>query len=43
MDLGEKLATMSGLVSVDSQNMPEVREFVKNLGLNVLDKMEIKK
>ncbi len=32
MDLGRKLATVSGLVSVGSENMPQVREFVKKLG-----------
>lgn len=35
MDLGRKLATVSGLVAVDSENMPKVREFTKKLGAEV--------
>ena len=32
MDLGTKLATVSGLVRVDEERMPAVREFIKKLG-----------
>ena len=31
MDLGRKLATVSGLVAVESRDMPKVREFTKKL------------
>ena len=41
MDLGRKLATVSGLVAVDSGNMPKVREFVKRLGAEVCKKFEV--
>ena len=40
MDLGRKLATVSGLVQVDEKNMPKVREFVKQLGLEMCKKFE---
>ena len=39
MDLGRKLATVSGLVAVDSENMPKVREFTKKLGAEVCKKV----
>ena len=32
ISLGRKYATVAGLVQVDSENMPEVRKFVKKLG-----------
>ena len=41
MDLGEKLATISGLIRVDSTNMPKVREFVKKLGPEMCRKFEV--
>lgn len=41
MDLGRKLATVSGLVAVDSENMPKVREFTKKLGAEVCKKFEV--
>ena len=41
MDLGRKLATVSGLVEVDSSNMPKVREFAKKLGAEVCKKFEV--
>ena len=41
MDLGRKLATVSGLVAVDSGNMPKVREFAKRLGAEVCKKFEV--
>ena len=41
MDLGRKLATVSGLVAVDSENMPKVREFAKKLGAEVCKKFEV--
>lgn len=40
MDLGRKLATVSGLVQVDEKNMPKVREFAKKLGLEMCKKFE---
>ena len=41
MDVGRKLATISGLVPVDSKNMPKVREFVKKLGAEMCKKFEV--
>ena len=41
MDLGEKLATISGLIRVDSTNMPKVREFLKKLGPEMCRKFEV--
>ena len=41
MDLGEKLETISGLIRVDSTNMPKVREFVKKLGPEMCRKFEV--
>ena len=41
MDIGEKLATISGLVGVDSANMPKVRKFVKKLGPEMCKKFEV--
>ena len=41
MDLGKQLATVSGLVRVDSENMPKVREFVKKLGAEMCKKFEV--
>ena len=41
MDLGRKLATVSGLVAVDSSNMPKVREFAKKLGPELCKKFEV--
>ena len=41
MDIGRKLATVSGLVSVDNENMPKVREFTKKLGAEVCKKFEV--
>ena len=41
MDIGEKLATISGLVGVDSANMPEIRKFVKKLGPEMCKKFEV--
>ena len=40
LDIGRKLATVAGLVAVDETNMPEVREFVKKLGPEMLKKFE---
>lgn len=41
IDLGKKLATVSGLVRVDDENMPKVREFVKKLGAEMCTKFEV--
>ena len=41
MDLGRKLATVSGLVAVDNNNMPKVREFTKKLGSEICKKFEV--
>ena len=41
MDLGRKLATVSGLVAVESKDMPKVREFTKKLGAEMCKKFEI--
>ena len=41
MDLGRKLATVAGLLSVDNENMPKVREFVKKLGSEICRKFEV--
>ena len=41
MDLGRKLATVSGLVAVDSDNMPKIREFAKKLGAEICKKFEV--
>ena len=41
MDLGRKLATVSGLLEVESGDMPKVREFVKKLGPEVCKKFEV--
>ena len=41
MDLGRQLATVSGLVRVDDENMPKVREFVKKLGPEMCKKFEV--
>lgn len=41
MDLGRQLATVSGLVKVDDENMPKVREFVKKLGAEMCKKFEV--
>ena len=41
MDVGRKLATISGLVAVDNKNMPKVREFVKKLGAEMCKKFEV--
>lgn len=41
MDIGRKLATVSGLVSVDNENMPKIREFTKKLGAEVCKKFEV--
>ena len=41
MDLGRKLATVSGLVAVESKDMPKVREFTKKLGAEICKKFEI--
>ena len=40
MDLGRKLATVSGLVRVGSENMPQIREFTKKLGPEMCKKFE---
>ena len=40
MDLGRKIATVCGLVSVESKDMPKVREFVKKLGPELCKKFE---
>ena len=41
MDIGMKLATISGLVAVDAENMPKIREFAKKLGPEMCKKFEI--
>ena len=41
MDLGRKLATVSGLVAVESKDMPKVREFTKKLGAEMCKKFEV--
>lgn len=41
MDMGRKLATVSGLISVDDENMPKVRNFVKKLGAEICKKFEV--
>ena len=41
MDLGRKLATVSGLVSVESKDMQKVREFTKKLGAEMCKKFEV--
>jgi len=41
MDLGRKLATVSGLVGVESKDMPKVREFAKKLGAEMCKKFEV--
>lgn len=41
MDLGEKLATITGLVTVDSENMPKIRNFIKKLGTEMCKKFEV--
>ena len=41
MDLGRKLATVSGLVAVESKDMPKVREFTKKLGAEICKKFEV--
>ena len=41
MDLGRKLATVSGLVAVESKDMPMVREFTKKLGAEMCKKFEV--
>jgi len=41
MDIGRKLATVSGLVRVDAENMPKVREFIKKLGPEMCKKFEV--
>ena len=41
MDLGRKLATVSGLLAVDSKNMLKIREFTKKLGPELCKKFEI--
>ena len=41
MDIGMKLATISGLVAVDTENMPKIREFAKKLGPEICKKFEI--
>ena len=41
MDLGRKLATVSGLVAVESRDMPKVREFTKKLGAELCKKFEV--
>ena len=41
MDIGMKLATISGLVAVDTENMPKIREFAKKLGPEMCKKFEI--
>jgi len=40
MNLGRQLATVSGLVAVDEENMPAVRRFVKKLGPEMCKKFE---
>ncbi len=41
MDLGRKLATVCGLVAVESRDMPKVREFTKKLGAEMCKKFEV--
>ena len=41
MDIGRKLATVSGLVAVDNENMPKIRNFTKKLGPEMCKKFEI--
>ncbi len=41
MNLGRKLATVSGLVAVDKVNMPKIREFTKKLGPEICKKFEV--
>ena len=41
MDIGMKLATISGLVAVDTEHMPKIREFAKKLGPEMCKKFEI--
>lgn len=41
MDLGRRLATVAGLVSVESKDMPKIREFAKKLGAEVCKKFEV--
>ena len=41
MDIGMRLATISGLVAVDTENMPKIREFAKKLGPEMCKKFEI--
>ena len=40
MSLGEKIATVSGLVRVDEKDMPIIRQFVKKLGAEMLSSFE---
>ena len=40
MDVGSKIATVSGLLSVDEENMPKIREFIKKLGKEMCRKFE---
>ena len=41
MDIAMRLATISGLVAVDTENMPKIREFAKKLGPEMCKKFEI--
>ena len=41
IDTGRKLATIAGLVKVDEENMPKVREFVSKLGPEMCRKFEV--
>ena len=41
MDLGRKLATVSGLVAVGNDDMPKIREFTKKLGAEICKKFEV--
>ena len=41
MDLGGKLATVSGLVAAESKDMPKIREFTKKLGAELCKKFEV--
>ena len=41
IDVGRKLATIAGLVKVDEENMPKVREFVSKLGPEMCRKFEV--
>ena len=41
MNIGEKLATVYGLLKVDNENMPKVREFVQKLGAEICTKFEV--